>query len=86
MEVFLAAAATVTKVVDFVRNAIDPNGTAPKWLWNLVAFGAGVVIAYVGNLAIYAGDFDKLVTGLAIGASASGFHEVFDFFSHKAKS
>lgn len=83
--IYLAAAATVTKAVDFIRNAADPKATAPKWIWNLLAFGFGIVIAYTSSLAIYTGSWGQVVTGIAIGAAASGFHEVFDFFSAHAK-
>jgi hypothetical protein len=32
----------VTKSVDFVRNAFDKAGTAPKWVWNVAALAIGV--------------------------------------------
>ena len=87
VSVFLAAAATVTKAVDFLRNAIDSGGVAPKWLWNIAAFVLGIVAAWVGDLNIMPDQsVGQVVTGLAIGAAASGFHEVFDFFSAKAKA
>ncbi len=81
-----AAAATVTKTVDFTRNMFDASGTAPKWIWNLSAFVYGVAIAYLSGLSAFPGHrIDLFVTGLAIGAASSGFHEVFDYFSSKAK-
>lgn len=86
LTVFLAAAATVTKAVDFTRNAVDGQDIAPKWLWNLEAFGLGIFATYSGALNLMPGHrFGMLITGLAIGAAGSGFHEVFDFFSGKAK-
>lgn len=85
LSVFLAASATVTKAVDFLRNAFDEKGVAPGYVWNLAAFGLGIAISYLSNIDIYIGhDFSHVITGLALGASASGFHEVFDFFSSKA--
>lgn len=34
---------TVTKVVDFIRNAADKDGRLiGSWVWNVVAFGSGV--------------------------------------------
>lgn len=82
MEEFLVVAAFVTKAVDFIRNAVDPDVKLPAWVWNLTAFAVAagtnvfVGIDLVGN---------RLVTALAIGAAAGGFHEVFDFFSSVAK-
>lgn len=83
LEPFLAASATVTKAVDFIRNAVDPGGKLPRATWNLVAFATGILAAYTTGLLI--AGFTAWQTGLAIGASASGFHEVFDFFGSKAK-
>lgn len=86
MEIFLALAATVTKATDFVRNAADPGNSAPKWVWNLVAFGLGIAAALLSDLTLLGPDtLGRVVTGLAIGAAASGFHEVFDFFSAKGR-
>lgn len=85
MEIFLAAGATVTKAVDFCRNAFDQHNVAPGWVWNLVAFAFGIAISHLSDLNIAVGlQHGKILTGLAIGAAASGFHEVFDFFSAKA--
>lgn len=83
---FLAASATVTKAVDFTRNAVDPRDVVPKWVWNLLSFAYGILIAFLSSISIIPGQrLDILITGLAIGASASGFHEVFAFFSAKSK-
>lgn len=86
----LLAGAVVTKVVDAVRNSFDEKDTAPKWLWNLLAFGLGITVAFIFELNA----FDSLtklqavagsiLTGFGIGASASGIHEFFDFLSSKA--
>lgn len=86
MEVFLAASATVTKAVDFVRNAVDPGGKLPKVTWNFAAFLFGEIAAYLGGINMLpAQDAGMWITGLALGAASSGFHEVFDFFSSSAK-
>lgn len=83
---YLAAAPIVTKVVDFARNAFDTEGKAPSWVWNLVAFGVGVGVAYVSELNLLPkAQFGVIVTGFALGAAASGFHEAFDLLSGKAK-
>lgn len=86
VQVFLAASATVTKFVDFIRNLLDKSGRAPGWVWNVVAGAAGCAIAYQGGLNLLpAQQYGQILTGLAIGAGASGFHEIFDLFSSKAK-
>lgn len=84
---YLAAGATVTKAVDFIRNAFDPGSSWPHWSWNVAAFGFGTAIAYSSQLDIFPGHpLSRVITGLAIGAASSGFHEVFDFFSSRAKT
>lgn len=86
VSIFLALGATVTKAVDFIRNSFDPKGVAPKFVWNVVAFGLGIAGAWASAVNIMPGQRGgTIITGLAVGASASGFHEVFDFFSAKAK-
>src|SRR5438046_10748555 len=86
-------APTVTKVVDLLRNAFDSDGKAPKWVWNLLAIGFGIVAAFSWQLNLLAGfqgtsvsvGLGKLITGLAIGGAASGWHELFDSLSGLAK-
>lgn len=60
MEGFFAVAATVaalsltvTKVVDFIRNATDKEDTFPKWVWNVVALviGLGFALGWELNIA-----------------------------------
>jgi hypothetical protein len=87
LEIYLAAAATVTKIVDWLRNMVDPGNRFPKWAWNIASFAGGLVAAYATQLNIYPAEpfWGLLVTGLAIGAGASGFHELFDLLSSKAK-
>jgi hypothetical protein len=44
---------TVTKVVDFIRNAADKNGKlVGSWVWNVAAFGGGVAFALGWQLNI----------------------------------
>lgn len=89
----VAAVATVglilTKIVDMLRNMIDADGTKPKWLWNVISLALGVGAAFIWGLdatglatdteiQAWAG---QLLTGLALGATASGWHEVLDNIS-----
>lgn len=84
MEIYLAAAAMCTKLTDFCRNAFDPGNRAPKWVWNLATFGFGIAVAVVANLAVLGtGTSAEILTGVAIGAAGSGFHELFSFLSAK---
>lgn len=92
----------VTKGVDFVRNLFDSSGRAPKWVWNVVAFGLGILLAmgWEYNLvttlahAIPAladntaldGFWGQVLTGMAIGATAGFWHEKLDQWSSAAKA
>jgi hypothetical protein len=88
-------AAIVTKVVDMLRNAFDKGGTAPKWIWNVssLALGMGMAVAWRVNIldnysstnSVVQGVFGQILSGLAIGGAASGYHELFDALSSTAK-
>jgi hypothetical protein len=94
----VVAAATVfailaTKLVDMLRNMFDAKAERPKWLWNAVALVLGVGMALLWKIDLldnyssthvqwWAG---RLLTGLAIGGTASGYHELFDSLSSSAK-
>jgi hypothetical protein len=89
-----AFALLVTKLVDFGRNAFDPHDAKRKWIWNLLALGLGVAMALLfeidvlqpyehNDTAVLAGRF---LTGLAIGAAGSGWHEALDALSGVAKA
>lgn len=99
--VFVAApAAGVTKLVDAVRY-FDKDDTWPKVIWIVLAmvFGVGIALLFLLNgiapviqalprfqdevLSDTAG---QVLTGIAIGGVASGFHELFDLWSSTAKS
>jgi len=83
----------VTKAVDLVRNAIDPNDSIPKVVWNILAFvfGVALCIGWQVNLASaaglkqssLAGTAGQILTGLALGAMASFWHEAMDAWSAK---
>lgn len=83
----------VTKLVDFLRNAFDPDNKMPAWIWQLTAVTFGIVIAFVWALnALEAishtpaqGAAGQFITGIAMGAAASGWHELLDAFSSVAK-
>lgn len=84
----------VTKLVDLIRNAFDSGGKAPKWVWNVVAFGVGVTVCLVWEVNALAqfshtgtqGVAGEVLTGLGLAGGASFWHEVMDFFSAKAKN
>ncbi len=89
-------APAVTKFTDFVRNLFDSGNRAPKWVWNVVAFGAGVALALIfeldylplvelGTGAHVSKVVGEVLTGLAIGGVAAGWHEKFDQLSTSAK-
>jgi hypothetical protein len=63
-----ALSLTVTKVVDFVRNLIDKDGTRPKWLWNVAALAVGLAFCLGWQINI-AGSIVQLVPALAGSAS-----------------
>jgi hypothetical protein len=91
----------VTKAVDLIRNVADKNDTWPKWSWNVAAFvlGAGVAVGWGYNLVAAVahqipalstsssldGVAGQLLTGVAIGAVASYWHERMDIASSAAK-
>jgi len=85
----------VTKLVDTVRNAVDPGGLrVPKVVWNLLAFGVGIFMAVVYDINILhdlgVGSSlqnvgGEVVTGFIIGSAGSGWHEILDLFSSAAK-
>lgn len=88
----------VTKITDFIRNLVDRNDTAPKWVWNIVPFGLGVVISLTLEIDYSAlipalpepmrnlsGTPAEILTGIGIGALGSFWHELMDWLSAAAK-
>lgn len=86
----------VTKLVDTVRNAIGPK---PRVLWNVLTFAFGIGVALLWEVDYHmlihglppvlermSGVWGQVVTGLGIGAVASGWHEFFDLMSSVAKA
>jgi hypothetical protein len=92
----------VTKVVDFVRNLLgDAQANVPKWVWNLLAFVVGVIVALgfevnliapiasaIPALKDWAPDstLAEIGSGLAIGSMAGLWHEKLDEWSSIAKA
>ena len=91
------ASALVTKLVDAVRY-FDKDDSWPKIIWIALALGFGVAFAliyqadYLSSIEGLPPIFEnvkgtgaQVLTGLAIGAYASGLHELFDALSGVAK-
>lgn len=88
----------ITKLVDFVRN-FDNGDTWPKYLWILLAMVLGVATALLTGsnfadlitglrpevAAKLTGTVGEVITGLAIGGTASYWHEHLDKNSMLAK-
>jgi hypothetical protein len=88
-----AFALLVTKLVDFTRNMFDKDQHVPKWVWNALPLGLGLIMALVFDLDVFrmfehngtAEWAGRILTGLGIGATGSGWHEVLDALSGTAK-
>jgi hypothetical protein len=91
----------VTKLVDLVRNTFGkkPDGSeknVPKYVWQLCALAFGVMSALLFGINVFESDFagrswasgvaGQVLTGLAIGAAGSGWHEALDALSGVAKA
>jgi hypothetical protein len=96
LAIVTAYGATVTKLVDFVRNTIGKKQdgserSIPRWVWQLCGFAFGVGVAYAFGVNAFSGSGGRswpetVLTGLAIGAAGSGYHELFDALSGVAKA
>jgi hypothetical protein len=98
----LPLAVTVTKVVDTIRNLLGTTqANVPKVVWNLVALAVGVVIALGFEINLIApvaaaipglkdwtpsSTMAEIISGLAIGAMGSFWHEKLDEWSSRAKA
>lgn len=85
-----AYGATVTKIVDAIRKFDRDDDESRKVIWNVLPLLIGVLVAWLFDVNAVDGDgtnpiFGLILTGLAIGASASGWHEAFDAISGVAK-
>ena len=84
----------VTKLVDALRNLLDPDDKVYKVWWNVAALTFGVTLALIFRLNAIAsisatatqGVAGRVLTGIAIGAASSGYHELFDVLSGTAKN
>jgi hypothetical protein len=97
----LPLAVTVTKVVDTVRNLLgDAEAKVPKVVWNLLALVVGVIVALAFEINLIApiaeaipglkdwspsSTMAEIISGLAIGAMGSFWHEKMDEWSSIAK-
>lgn len=95
-------AVTVTKLVDFVRNLLgESQKNVPKWVWNILALGLGVIVALAFEINLLApvaaaipalkdwapdSTMAEIITGLSIGAMAGLWHERMDEWSSRAKA
>lgn len=93
------ASALVTKLVDLVRTALDKQDNPklkPVWIVLALAFGVAFALVYQADYLSsieglppvfenVTGTGAQILTGLAIGAYASGLHELFDALSGVAK-
>ncbi|MEV4264574.1 hypothetical protein [Kribbella sp. NPDC049584] len=88
----------MTKLVDLLRNTIGKEKTdgtwgdrpVPRWVWQVCGFAIGIGLAYAFEVNAFSGTGERnwgpLLTGLAIGAAGSGYHELFDALSGVAKA
>jgi hypothetical protein len=92
---------TVTKVVDFVRNLLGAaEKNVPKWVWSLLALVVGVAIALGWEINLLApvaaaipvlkdwspsSTMAEIISGLAIGAMGSFWHEKLSAWSAQSK-
>ena len=83
----------VTKLTDFVRNLIDPKAVMPKVVWSVVPLVIGVVVCLLWQFNVMGafvqlipafkdsdamtGAWGQVLTGLAAGATAGGWHDKF---------
>jgi hypothetical protein len=84
----------VTKLVDTLRNAVDPDAKVYKVWWNIAALAIGIALAIIFKINAIAsisstplqGITGQVLTGIALGTASSGYHEIFDALSGIAKS
>jgi hypothetical protein len=97
LAVILALGVTVTKAVDLIRNAIDPRDAVPKFVWNVAAFGVGIVFALgwsvdiinpglalipaIGEKTIVGSTAAEVLSGFVLGGVAGFWHEALDALS-----
>jgi len=91
----------VTKLVDLLRNVIDPKDKFKdkgkgrlKSIWNILAIVIGIGVALIWHLNVLPATFAHsvsqkwagwIITGIAMGGVSSGWHELFDALSSIAK-
>jgi hypothetical protein len=97
LAVILALGITVTKAVDLIRNAIDPRDAVPKFVWNVAAFGVGIIfclgwsvdivnpglalIPALGGKTIVGSTAAEVLSGFVLGGVSGFWHEALDALS-----
>jgi len=98
----LPLAVGVTKAVDLIRNVADKDDSWPKLSWNAASFvlGVGLCVGWQFNFmaplaaaipalkgsSALSGVSGQLLTGIAVGAMASFWHEKLDAWSSAASA
>jgi hypothetical protein len=97
----LPLAVGVTKIVDTIRNLLDPSDKFPKVAWNLVAIVIGVAFCLGWGFDIFTplvqaipafkdssltGSAGEILSGICVGAMAGFWHEKLDSWSAQAKA
>ena len=97
----LPLAVTVTKVVDLIRNLVDPTDKLPKVLWSVLALVVGILMALGFEINLLSpitaaipalkdwapnDTAAEILSGAAIGALGSFWHEKLDLWSSQAKA
>jgi hypothetical protein len=81
-----AVAATITKVLDTVRHALDKSDRIPKAYWQALSFAVGIATSFglhVDAVSTAVGiqlsnGIGRIITGLALGGGASVIHDLLD--------
>jgi hypothetical protein len=100
LALILSLSIAVTKVVDLVRNAVDPTASrVPKVVWNIVAFVVGIVFAVGWSVDVvnpglalipaFAGKVigstaAEVLSGFVLGGAAGFWHEWLSGMGQKA--
>lgn len=85
----------ITKLVDMLRNLIDPDDTKPKAWWNISSAVLGVGVCVIWRIDVITGVLGEsrlgewpalILSGLVVGAVGSGWHEGLDWLSSAGKA
>ena len=95
--VYLALGVLVAKLVDTLRNLIDPGEAKPSVFWNLAALVFSLAICIVWqldatnliaglNAPAYGPIPGEILTGLIVAGAAGGSHQVLDYISSSSNA